>query len=917
MNKKKISILSIALVLPLVAACGEVVPSISSSGNADPSSAEPAPSSVPTPDPLTFHEANGTFSFPTVTEFTDDVSTLPALGQKEFVAFVPVSAGYNKCWAWKSDASNTNLTGGVWPGVDLSTKYNDDWLKITFDDLDEVNIIFSNNGSPQTPDMKMSHPGYWWFWESDTDMHDETPATSWLDSAAFIDGDTIRVVGSKRLTKFELYEGEEKILEGIPATNAIDIEFGNREWDLEKGYSIVANLEGVDATFARDVAIQKLFNEETFNAKYAYDGDDLGLTYTTSKSTFKVWSPFSSAINLKIYDNGTPTKVDANKGSDEVFKIVAMSKGQKGVWSAEVDGNLAGKYYTYEVTNATYTAKEVVDPYARSTGINGLRGMILDLASTNPAGWDQIIVKPYDRKELTVWECHIADLTSSATWTGTEANRKKYAGFHEAGTTYTQENVTVSTGFDHVKELGVNAVQILPFFDQADDETKSEFNWGYNPLNYNTPEGSYASDPYDGAVRVREVKELIADYNRAGINIIMDVVYNHMGSAIGSNFDVLFPGYFFRYSDNGSLSNGSGCGNETASNHQMFRKFMIDSCVYWAKEYKLGGFRFDLMGLHDIETMNQLTAACQTVNPNICIYGEPWTGGTSTNDYVSAKQANGDQYVGYGQFNDGLRDAILKGGMNPSSTTGWVTEMSNSKIADLTQLEKGLIGTTASAGTIADPDKTVNYATCHDNYTLADRISCVVPLRFQAIADRMQVLADALVLTSQGTSFMLAGDEFYRTKGGNSNSYGGDPLSDSLKEKGYQNWYDVNELDYALKIAHRDSVEAFKKLIAFKQSVDGLHLAKEAAGQLQISHNAAGNQIVYEIRDSQAGKTYKIVHQACWPLSKNANTGGWEVSNPTPVDFTGYQLYLDSYNGAPTLTSETILEMGQTIIAVK
>ena len=902
MIKNKLNILSLALVVPMIASCNQVTPSSSS----------PAEEAK-----LSFKEAQGDFKFPVVTEFTDDVDALPALGEKEFVAFVPASAKYDKCWAWLSDAGNTNLTGGVWPGVDLTTRYNDSWLKIGFNGYDEVNIIFSANGGAQTADMKMTHPGYWWFWQSDSNIHDETPITTWLDSAAFIDGDTIQVVGSKKITKFELYEGEEKILEGIPTTNAIDIEFGNRPWDIEKGYTVTATLEGYGPTFSKDVAIQKLYKEDSFNAKYAYDGDDLGLTYTSSKSTFKVWSPFSSEINLKIYNNGTPVAVDSTKGSDEVYKTVAMSKGEKGVWSAEVAENLAGKYYTYEVTNATYTKKEVVDPYARSVGVNGVRGMILDLATTNPAGWDQIAPKPYDRKELTVWECHIADLSSSPTWHGTEANRRKYAGFHEAGTTYTEDEVTVATGFDHVKEMGVNAVQILPFFDQANDEVNVTFNWGYNPLNYNAPEGCYSSDPFDGAVRVREVKELIADYNKANINIIMDVVYNHMGSAIGSNFDVLFPGYYFRYNSTGALSNGSGCGNETASNHQMFRKFMIDSCVYWAKEYKLGGFRFDLMGLHDVDTMAQLTPACKAVNPNIVIYGEPWAGGTSTGDYVAANQKNGDKYVGYGQFNDGMRDALIKGGLNSATAKGWSSDLENAHAADANAIVAGIVGTTMSDGTIADPDKTVNYVTCHDNYTIYDRLAFNWGTgNYTSFIKNMALLSEAFVFTSQGTAFMLAGDEFLRTKGGNHNSYGGDPLG-SLADKGFADWYEVNELDYSLKIKNADVVAAMKKLIALKQNVDGLHLDAAKAANLTISKNDKGNLIQYEIQDTANGKTYKIAHQATWQLTRDADRN-LVIKDPTAVDFGGYsQLYLSTLRSEVALTSSTLLQPGETIIAVK
>ncbi len=254
--------------------------------------------------------------------------------------------------------------------------------------------------------------------------------------------------------------------------------------------------------------------------------------------------------------------------------------------------DLEGKYYTYVVTNPLFNKKEIVDPYAKLTGVNGLREMVVDFSKTNPIGWNNSKMNEYSRTELTVYETHVADVTSSETWNGSKENSKKYAGMYESGTTYTENNVTVKTGFDHIKDLGVNAVQLLPIFDQANDELATDdkaFNWGYNPLNYNSLEGIYSLNPHDGYAKIREFKELVKAHNDAGINIIMDVVYNHVNGAANSNFDVLMPEYYFRYDGNGKYSNGSGCGNETASEHSMMRKFIIDSTEFWATEYHLGG----------------------------------------------------------------------------------------------------------------------------------------------------------------------------------------------------------------------------------------------------------------------------------------------------------------------------------------
>ncbi|MDY2913501.1 MAG: type I pullulanase [Candidatus Enteromonas sp.] len=848
---------------------------------------------------ISFSNAKGNFTFPVITPFDD--SKLPAPTENEIVAFCPVNAGYSNVYNWVRAEGQPDTPFNDWPGVPMTEKYDDNWYKVTYKGYTDLWIIF--NGGGQTQDMHMDHPGYWWFWQSDGDMHDSVPVSSWLDSAKFTDEKTIQVVASKNITEFVLKEGEKEIFRGNPSSNAIDISLGSREVDIEKGYSVSATLEG-GVTQEMNVAIQSLFKTDGFNAKYAYEGDDLGLTYTKTKSTFKVWSPLSTSIKLRLYRNGTPVSVDASRGSDEVAQEVAMTKGEKGVWTASLDGDFDGYYYTYVVTNATYQDKEIVDPYVRSTGVNGLRGMILDLSRTNPEGWENIKPHAIDRKAATVWECHIADLTSSTTWTGTEENRKKYAGFHESGTTYTEEGKTVKTGFDHVKELGVNEVQILPMFDQANDEVNVKFNWGYNPLNYNVPEGAYSSNPYDGAVRVKELKELIADYNKAGINIIMDVVYNHVNGAIMSNFDVLFPGYYFRYNKNGSLSNGSGCGNETASDHYMFRKFMIDSTTYWAKEYKLGGFRFDLMGLHDVETMNLLTAACQKVFPEIIIYGEPWMGGTSTDDYESAAQANGNKYVGYGQFNDGLRDSLIKGGLNAAESKGWATDLLDEHSKDMSSLVAGIKGTTLSNGEIPDPNKTVNYVTCHDNYTLYDRIAYNWGNRaqFRPFVKKMAMLAQSIVFTSQGTAFMLSGEEFLRTKGGDHNSY--------------ESSYEVNELNYSLKVQNFDMFEHYQKLIRLKQTVSGLHLNQEEASKLQISFSSSKDLITYEIVDEASGKTYKIAHQATWTLTKKDDV--LVLENPTPVDFSSYsQVYLDTGENKAVLGASTILEAGQTLIAVK
>ena len=405
-----------------------------------------------------------------------------------------------------------------------------------------------------------------------------------------------------------------------------------------------------------------------------------------------------------------------------------------------------------------------------------------------------------------VYETHVSDITSSKTWKGSEANRYKFLGLIEENTTYTQDNTTVKTGFDHIKELGVNAVQLLPIFDQANDETSMTFNWGYNPLNYNVLEGSYSSDPYDGYARIKEFKQVVQAFNEAGINVIMDVVYNHTSGLVGSNFDVLMPGYYYRYTNDGVASNGSGCGNETASEMPMYSRFMKDSTAFLASEYKLGGYRFDLMGLHDLDTMNELVSNLKTVNENIVVYGEPWTSGTTTlSSSKQSVQANGNKYEGFGQFNDQMRDALIKGGLSSDEQVGWVTSNSAGTASDVSKIIAGVKGITQAGVSITDPDKTVNYVTCHDNYTLYDRIHAA---GVSENVDKMATLANAVVLTSQGTAFILAGEEILRSKQGDKNSY----------ESGYE----INELDYSRKITYQDVFNNYKDLINFKITKDAV-----------------------------------------------------------------------------------------------
>ena len=358
----------------------------------------------------------------------EGAESLPAVDH--VVAFVPVSTSYTHVYLWNGVGGSLPAGSSSWPGVAMTEKYDANWWKVDLTGITSTMIIFNKAGSPQTSDMSITHSGYWWFWNSDSTMHDSVPLIQWVDTAKFTAEGKIKVIANVKIKDFKLLEDTTEVLSGTVGAQAIDISLNSYQPDLSKSMKVVANLEGATSAFNKDVDEKTLFGTDSFNKKYYYSGSDLGVTYSAAKSSFKVWSPFSSAISLRVYESGTPVSISSSLGND-TFKEYPMSIGDKGVWSAEVSGDLNGKYYTYVVTNSSYTAKEVVDPYAKAVGVDGVRGEILDLSTTNPDGWDSVSVNQIDRKALSIWECHIADLTSSATWTGTESGRKKYAGFHD------------------------------------------------------------------------------------------------------------------------------------------------------------------------------------------------------------------------------------------------------------------------------------------------------------------------------------------------------------------------------------------------------------------------------------------------------------------------------------------------------
>ena len=543
--------------------------------------------------------------------------------------------------------------------------------------------------------------------------------------------------------------------------------------------------------------------------KYGYDGNDLGATYTKESTTFKVWAPTATDIKVNLFATGS----DKEEGAEDLGTTPLVYDKETGIWSVTIKGDLKNKYYTYTVTaeNITgtkTTTKETVDVYSVAVGVNSKRSQIVDLDDTDPEGWDKDThVVPDKATDSFVWEVHVKDFSYAPNSGVSEKNRGKFTAFTETGTTLNGEG-KVATMIDYLKELGVTTVQINPFYDFGSvDEAGSDtqFNWGYDPVNYNVPEGSYSTNPYDGNVRIKECKQMIQALHNAGISVVMDVVYNHTYNT-ETSFEACVPNYYYRMTSTGVYSNGSGCGNETASERRMFRNFMIQSCLYWVNEYHVDGFRFDLMGLHDVETMNLIREAMDKVDPRLTIWGEGWTGGTGT---YPAKTCTGETFRQATQagapylnervafFNDGIRDA-LKGSVFEKTGMGWIQGL-NASYASMTY---GILANTKNGNWRSkQPSQTVTYVSCHDNQTLWDRLADSQGLtdywrKRHTTLVAQNKLAGGLLNMSQGITFVLAGEEMGRSKDNDENSY-----SSSATE---------NMIDWSLAKTNADIVSYYK-----------------------------------------------------------------------------------------------------------
>ena len=561
--------------------------------------------------------------------------------------------------------------------------------------------------------------------------------------------------------------------------------------------------------------------------KSAYSGNDLGASYSKKATTFKVWSPNAASVRVNIFEHGSDNEGDAGSIMSRAMSLDKTT----GVWSVTINGDLLNKYYTYSVTHGK-TTKETADVYAKACGVNGQRSMVVDLSKTNPDGWENdkhVLVQ--NQTDASVWEISVADFSSSESSGVSEANRGKYLAFTEEGTTVNGVQGASSTCVDYLKKLGVKYVQIMPFYDFGSvDESKNimdQYNWGYDPVNYNCPEGSYSTNPKKGEVRIKECKQMIQALHNAGIGVIMDVVYNHTYTS-DSWLQRTVPNYYYRMNNDGTFSNGSGCSNDTASEHLMFRKYMIDSVTYWASEYHIDGFRFDLMGLHDVTTMNSIRTALDNLyadgsGSQILMYGEAWDMATNCDEgTVLASQKNLKQLSDrIGAFDDTIRDAIK--GSTGGTDGAFVQE--GSRRANLKTGIAGQSDTTTGWANV--PSQCVTYASCHDNLCLYDKLVGSVygadgkyRKRYEDLV-AMNKLSAAIVITSQGIPFSLGGEEFCHSKDGDENSY-----ASSRKE---------NMLDWENVDLYSDVIEYYR----------GLYKIRDAFAAFSDSTAATANSLTY------------------------------------------------------------------------
>jgi len=615
----------------------------------------------------------------------------------------------------------------------------------------------------------------------------------------------------------------------------------------------------------KEVVLGDVMKSPSFDKAFYYEGNDLGNTYSKSKTSFRVWSPTATEVKLVTYKNW----------NDKSGIDYSMKKGEKGTWTFDLNGNQNGIFYTYKVyIKGVWT--EAVDPYARSVAANGDKGAVIDLKETNPEVWT-----PNDKPNFTnlndaiIYELHVRDFSIDK-YSGMK-NKGKFLAFTEKETKGLDGK---RTGVDYIKDLGITHVQLMPIFDYStvnETSSKAQYNWGYNPKNFNSPEGSYSTDPYSPVARVKELKQAIQSLHDNGLRVNMDVDYSHMYSSKDSNFNKLVPGYYFKYDKDGNDSNESGYGNTISSENAMTRKFIVDSVMYWAKEYNLDGFRFTSMDLLDIKTINEIRKKLSSLDPSILVTGESWDRGPILLSNTKAIQKNASKMPDISFFNDTIRDG-LKGSIFSAKDKGFV----NGKISGDIDIKKGIVGGIDYSSNIKTwgkitPLQSVTYVESHNNNTLWDKLLRTNPKDNTEIRLKMHKMADSIILTSQGIPFLQAGQEFLRTKGGNNNSYKSNDT--------------VNKLDWTRKSQNTDTVNYFKGLIKLREAHPAFRMTSsemikqnlkflsvpENVVAYEIAHNAnmdTWSDIIVAFNANREDITIKLSKKSTWDIVVNGEKSG-------------------------------------------
>lgn len=752
-------------------------------------------------------------------------------------------------WLWGENANGTSyqFTGEDEFGKYAKIKIDGDYNRVGF--IVRTNEWEKDGGDRWIENIKDGRAEVW-ILSGDEKVYNSKPSSDLSIQKATIDSfHEITVT-----TNVPFHIKEKKIeIEGIKIKNITpyDINSGDitnkvkiiteQKIDLKQTYKV--KIENLADT---NTEIGKVIRSEEFDNLFYYGGNDLGNTYTPQHTKFRLWAPTASEAKLVTY----------KKWSDKIGAEINMQQGEKGTWTSELKGNQKGLFYTYKVKIGDKWT-EAVDPYVRAASVNGDKGAVVNLEETNPKKWKANKKPKFKNPEdAIIYELHVRDLSIQPE-SGIK-QKGKYLGVTEKGTKGPEG---VKTGLDHIKDLGVTHVQFLPIFDYAsvNEETLNEpqYNWGYDPKNFNVPEGSYSTNPYEPTVRITELKQMVQTLHDNNLRVVMDVVYNHMYNAAESNFHKLVPGYYYRYNEDGTFANGTGVGNDTASERKMMRKFMIDSVTYWAKEYNLDGFRFDLMGIHDYETMNEIRKAVNQIDPSIILHGEGWDLNTPLAAELKANQKNAEKMKGIAHFNDNIRDG-LKGSVFEEKENGFINGKENME----DRIKKGItagIDYDTNSSTYQDPEQVLTYVEAHDNHTLWDKLELTNPGDSDEVRTQMHKLSSSILLTSQGIPFLHAGQEFMRTKYGDHNSY---KSPDS-----------INQMDWLRRATFNNEVDYMKGLIELRKKYSAFRMTSAEQIKTHVSFIDAPKNTVAYIIEGNKHEYFTVAH--------NANREAVEITLPS------------------------------------